>query len=255
ALQAGTLTKFRRQMRSLDMLLIDDIQFLEGKVSSSEEFFHTFNALHNAHKQIVFTADRTPAQLNGLDDRMVSRFGGGLHEELHAPDFETRAAILRTKQEHHKKKLSDDVIYLIARRVRSNIRNLESALTKLVMNMTAFGGEMTVTRAEELLADKFDAEVAQQVNIATIQKQVASYFEIRLGEMLSVKRPRNIAEPRMVAMYLSRQMTDQSLPAIGKSFERNHATVIHAIDRIENKMAKDENFRSIVNQLERQLRS
>lgn len=253
ALQAGTLMDFRKRIRNLDLLLIDDVQFFEGKVSSSEEFFHTFNALHNAHKQIVLAADRTPAELKGLDDRMVSRFAGGLHEEVRAPGFETRVAILRKKQEKHRHKLDDEVIFLIANRVRSNIRNLESALTKLVMNVSAFGGDMSATRAEQLLADRFDAEIAQQVTVSTIQKQVAAYFDITLTDMLSSKRPRNIAEPRMVAMYLSRRMTDQSLPAIGKAFERNHATVMHAVDKIEKKMKSDDYFRSSVSQLERQL--
>lgn len=255
ALQLKKLAQFRRQVRSLDLLLIDDVHFFEGKVGSSEEFFHTFNALHNAHKQIVLASDRTPQQMNGLEQRLVSRFEWGLSEQILPPEFETRVAILKKKQEAHSIKLSDDILYLIANRIPSNIRNLESALTKLIMNISAFGCDMTVDRAEELLRDKFESEAVKMVTIDAIQRRVAEHFDIRVADMMSRKRPQNIAGPRMIAMYLSRKLTNNSLPAIGDAFNRNHATIMHAVETVENRMHDDDGFRMTIGALKRRLRS
>lgn len=254
ALRNKTLPSFRRHFRSLDLLLIDDVQFFEGKVSSCEEFFHTFNTLHNAHKQIVLASDRTPSEI-GLEQRMVSRFEWGLSAEIMSPDLETRMAILRKKQEKQNVHLPDDVLSLIAKHVRSNIRNLESALTKLVMNVSAFGYEMTCERAMELLQDKFDQEASQLLTIEQIQKRVAEQFDIRLADMTSKRRPRSIAEPRMLAMYLSRQLTGHSYPAIGEAFNRNHATVMHAEAAVTKRIDQDPEFASVVSTLTRQLRT
>jgi chromosomal replication initiator protein len=254
ALQNKRLPSFRRHFRSLDLLLIDDVQFFEGKVGSSEEFFHTFNTLHNAHKQIVLASDRTPQEMNGLEKRLVSRFDWGLSAQILPPDLETRVAILKKKQEQQNVKISDEILFMIARNIRSNIRNLEGAVTTLIMNISAFGYEMTAERAQELLQDKFDNEATHLLTIDTIQRRVAEYYDIRLADMTSRKRPQNIARPRMVAMYLSRQLTGQSLPTIGYAFSRNHATILHAINKVERDMDKDAEFANSVNTLVRQLR-
>ena len=255
AMQKKCLPAFRRQLRSLDLLIIDDVQFFEGKVGSSEEFFHTFNTLHNTHKQIILASDRNPGDIQGLEQRLVSRFEWGLSAEILMPDLETRVAILKKKQERHTIKISDDILFLIAGLIRSNIRNLESALTKLIMNVSAFGGEMTKDRAEELLKDKFESENSKLISIEAIQRRVAEYYDIRIADMMSKKRPANIAIPRMVAMYLSRQFTDNSLPSIGDAFNRNHATVLHAVDTIENKMKSNVSFKHTIGQISRQLHS
>jgi chromosomal replication initiator protein len=254
ALQSKGLPEFRRRYRSLDALLIDDVQFFSGKVSSMEEFFHTFNTLHNAHKQLILASDRTPAELSGLEDRLVSRFEWGLSAEILPPDFETCMAILRKKQERHAVKFSEEVLTLIARNIRTNIRNLEGALTTLIMHVSAFGDEMSAERAESLLSDKFDADQATALTVETIQRRVAEHFDIRVADMTSKRRPANIAVPRMVAMYLSRKLTDYSLPTIGKAFERNHATILHAIDAVEKRMAKSDDLAVSVNTLKRQLK-
>ena len=253
AMQKKSLPTFRRQLRGLDMLIIDDVQFFEGKVGSSEEFFHTFNTLHNTHKQIVLASDRNPQDISGLEQRLVSRFEWGLSAEILMPDLETRVAILKKKQENHKFKVTDEILFLIAERIRSHIRNLESALTKLTMNISAFGGEMTKSRAEELLRDKFEAESARLLSIEAIQRKVAEFFDIRLADMTSKKRPSNIAVPRMVAMYLSRHLTSNSLPCIGDAFNRNHATVLHAVGAIEKRMTDNESFRHTIGQISRKL--
>ena len=253
AMQTKSLLKFRRKLRSLDILIIDDVQFFEGKVGSSEEFFHTFNTLHNNHKQIILASDRNPQEISGLESRLVSRFEWGLSAEILMPDLETRVAILKKKQENQRIKFSDDILFLIGNKIRSNIRNLESALTKLIMNVSAFGYEMTKERAEELLRDKFETECSKVPSIDTIQRRVAEYFDIRVSDMTSKKRPSNIAVPRMVAMYLSRQLTESSLPSIGDAFNRNHATVLHAVDSIEKRMEKNESFRHSLGLLTRKI--
>jgi len=254
AVQKKSLPEFRRKLRGSDILVIDDVQFFKGKVGSSEEFFHTFNTLHNTHKQIVLASDRNPQEI-GLEQRLVSRFEWGLSAEIMPPDLETRVAILKKKQEKQSTKISDEILFFIADRIQSNIRNLESALTKLIMNITAFGCEMTKSRAEELLRDKFENESKKLLSIENIQRRVAEFYDIRLADMTSKKRPRNIAGPRMVAMFLARKHTNNSLPAIGDAFSRNHATILHAVGTIEKRMANDETFRHTVGQLSRKLYS
>jgi chromosomal replication initiator protein len=255
ALQTRKLPAFRARYRGCDVLLIDDVHFFEGKVGLQEEFFHTFNALYNNHKQIVLASDRMPQEIPGLEKRLVSRFDWGLSAEIMMPDEETRLAILAKKQERQKVKVPDEVLRLIAERIPSNIRTLESALSMIIMHVTAFGGEMTRERAEGLLRDKFDVEMARTITITNIQRKVAEYYDIRVADMTSKKRPNHIAFPRMVAMYLSRQLTDESLPQIGEAFNRNHATIMHAVSRIETRMDQDESFSAVVGTLSRQLRS
>ena len=185
---------------------------------------------------------------------MVSRFDCGLSSEILLPDVETRLAILKKKQESQTVKLSNDVLNLIASRIPSNIRSLEGALTKLIMNITLFDSEMTADKAEELLVDKFENE-SPRLSIDRIQRCVADCYDLRVTDILGKKRPQNIVTPRMIAMYLSRKLTDNSLPTIGDAFNRNHATILDAVDTIERKMGADENLRTNVSILTRQLRS
>lgn len=254
AVQKSTLPAFRRRFRSLDLLLIDDVQFFKGKVQSSEEFFHTFNSLYNAHKQIILAADRTPQEI-GLEDRMISRFDWGLSAEILPPELETRVAILKKKQEMQSVKLSDDVLFLVASRIQSNMRMLESALTILTMNVSALGCDMTPELAERLLKDKFDVENRRIVTIDMIQRHVAEKFDVKVSDILGRKRPQNIAQARMVAMYLSRKLTKFSFPVIGDAFNRNHATIVHAVDAIGERMTNDDSLRATVNTITKQLTS
>ncbi len=245
--------KFRNRFRNADLLLIDDVQFLKGKKATAEEFFHTFNTLYTSHTQIIIAADRAPHELE-LDDRLISRFDWGFSAEIEPPDYSTRLAILRKKQENQTVKLSDDVLALIAARITSNIRSLEGALTVLTMNVSALGCAMTVELAEQLLRNKFDAEVKKAVGIAAIQQRVAEQYDLKLSDILGKKRPRNIADARMIAMYLSRKLTDYSFPVIGDAFNRNHTTIVHAVDKIGGKIKSDDGFRLSVEAMERQLK-
>lgn len=259
ALQNKTLPSFRKHYRSLDVLLIDDVQFFAGKVGLSEEFFHTFNTLHNAHRQIVMACDRQPRQIAGLEERLVSRFEWGMSAEVLPPDeLETRMAILKKKRDLYGIKVPDECLLFIAQRIHSNIRNLESALKKLVMYVSANGeGSMakplTLELAAELLRDKIENETSRQLTIETIQRRVAEHYDIRVADMTSPRRPANIAQPRMLAMYLARKLTQKSLPAIGEAFLRDHATVINAVRTVEKRMAADETFKHTVSMLARQL--
>ena len=245
--------KFRNRFRNADLLLIDDVQFFKGKVGTANEFFHTFNTLYNSHKQIIVAADRTPHELD-LDDRLISRFDWGFSAEIEPPDYSTRLAILRKKQSNQNAKLGDDVLDMVASRITSSIRSLEGALTVLTMNVSALGCPMTVELAEKLLRRKFDAEVKKAVGIEIIQKLVAEQFDLKLSDILGKKRPRNVADARMTAMYLARKLTDFSFPVIGDAFNRNHTTIVHAVDKIGERMNRDDGFRLTVESLERQIK-
>ncbi|MCH2175017.1 MAG: chromosomal replication initiator protein DnaA [Lentisphaeria bacterium] len=253
AVKNSSLPEFRKRFRNLDMLLIDDVQFFKGKVGSSEEFFHTFNSLHNSHKQIILAADRTPHEID-LDDRLISRFDWGLSIEVLPPDYETRLAILRKKQEKQAVTLSDDILKLIAARIQSNMRTLESALTILAMNVSALGCDMTLDLAEQLLKDKFEIDEPKAITIEQIQKDVAAHFGLKVSDILGKKRPQNISQARMVAMYLSRKLTKQSYPVIGEAFNRNHATILHAEKTILEKIAEDDNLQTSVHSLEKKFK-
>jgi chromosomal replication initiator protein len=253
ALEGKKLPSFRRHFRSLDLLLIDDVQFFKGKERLQEEFFHTFNTLFNAHKQIVLTSDRTPHDINGLEKRLVSRFECGQIVDTAPPDYETRIAILRQKQKEQKIKLSDEVLDFIATRIKSNVRRLEGALIRLTSYVSMMDVEMDTLTAQQLLGSMLEEEIATKINIQTIQRHVADYYDIRVSDIVGSKRPQNIAFPRQVAMYLSRDMTEESLPSIGEIFNRNHATILHAYKSIESKTEKDPSFKMVVNQLRKQL--
>ena len=240
--------------RSTDVLLIDDIQFLTGKERIQEEFFHTFNALHDSHKQIVLTCDRPANEIQGLEQRLVSRFEWGLSTDLQPPDVETRVAILRKKAKSMAVQLPDDVLNFIAERIRTNIRRLEGALTRVACYASLTNTTLTVERVEGLLRELLQEEGRHTINIEVIQKKVAEHFDIRLADMTSRRRPENIAFPRQIAMYLSRQLTDGSLNVIGEAFGgRDHGTVLHAYRLVKDRMEMDGNIRQTVSFLEKQL--
>jgi|APGre2960657505_1045072.scaffolds.fasta_scaffold02140_4 chromosomal replication initiator protein len=254
AIQNNNLVKFRRKYRQTDVLLIDDIQFLAGKERIQEEFFHTFNALHEAHKQIVLTCDRPPGEIQGLEQRLVSRFEWGLSTDLQPPDVETRLAILRKKAKLMGVELPEEIINFIAARIRTNIRRLEGALTRVASYASLTGKKLTVEMVEGLLRELLHEEGRFSINIEVIQKKVAEHFDIRLADMTSKRRPENIAFPRQIAMFLSRQMTEGSLNTIGEAFGgRDHGTVLHACRLVKDRMSVDASVRQVVSYLEKQL--
>ena len=254
AIQHGELNKFRKSYRQVDVLLIDDIQFLAGKDRSQEEFFHTFNTLCDGSKQIVLTSDQPPTEIANLEKRLVSRFEMGLTAELQIPDGETRLAILRHKVSAMPEKLSDPVLSFIAERVKTNIRRLEGALNQVAAFASLHGKPITVPQVEVLLRDLLRQEGQPSVSIDLIQRRVAETYDLRLADMTSKRRPANIALPRMVAMYLSRRLTTSSLNEIGDAFGgRDHGTVLHANRSIEERMKSDEKLRRIVTYLAEKL--
>jgi len=253
ALQGRKLSQFRNHYRNIDLLLIDDVHFFNGKERLQEEFFHTFNALYNSHKQIVLTSDRPPHDIGGLEKRLVSRFEWGLTTDINPPDLETRIAILRKKQETQSIKLSDEVIHFIAERICSNIRSLEGALIRLISFASVTGFHITVEKAEQLLHSLFAEEVSSSISIDKIQRAVAEHYDIRIADMTSKRRPRNIAEPRQIAMFLSRKLTEFSSPVVAECFNRNHATILHACTTVKKKIENNGNFKREINMLERKI--
>lgn len=254
AIQNNSLVKFRKKYRQTDVLLIDDIQFLAGKERIQEEFFHTFNALHEAHKQIVLTCDRPASEIQGLEHRLVSRFEWGLVTDLQPPDVEMRHAILKKKAASMGVTLPDEVMSFLAHRIRTNIRRLEGALIRVASYASLTGKKLSVEVVEGLLREILHEEGRFSINIEVIQKKVAEHFDIRLADMTSKRRPENIAFPRQVAMFLSRQMTENSLSSIGEAFGgRDHGTVLHACRLVKDRMEIDANVRQVVSYLEKQL--
>ncbi|TAK98156.1 MAG: chromosomal replication initiator protein DnaA [Verrucomicrobia bacterium] len=253
-IQNNQIAKFRKKYRSTDVLLIDDIQFLAGKERIQEEFFHTFNALHESHKQIVLTCDRPASEIQGLEHRLVSRFEWGLVTDLQPPDVEMRLAILKKKADLMGAALPDDVMDFLANRIRTNVRRLEGALIRVAAFASLSGRKVTVEAVESLLREILHEEGRFSVNIDVIQKKVAEHYDLRLADMTSKRRPENIAFPRQIAMYLSRQMTENSLSTIGEAFGgRDHGTVLHACRLVKDRMEIDSNVRQVVHYLEKQL--
>lgn len=253
-IQNNQLARFRKKYRATDVLLIDDIQFLSGKERIQEEFFHTFNALHETHRQIVLTCDRPAGEIQNLENRLVSRFEWGLVTDLQPPDAETRVAILRKKEKSMGVELPDDILNFLAHRIRSNIRRLEGALIRVASYASLTGKKLSVEMVEALLRDVLHEEGRFAINIEVIQKKVAEHFDIRLADMTSKRRPENIAFPRQVAMFLARQLTESSLNNIGEAFGgRDHGTVLHACRLVKDRMEIDSNVRQVVNYLEKQL--
>lgn len=254
AIQNNAPFRFRKKYRQTDVFLIDDIQFLAGKERIQEEFFHTFNTLHEEHKQIVLTCDRPASEVQGLEQRLVSRFEWGLVTDLQAPDLETRLAILRKKGQIMGVELPEEIINFLAQRIRTNIRRLEGALVRVASYALLTGRKMSVEIAENLLRDVLHEEGRYTISIETIQRRVAEHFDIRLADMASKRRPENIAFPRQIAMYLARQMTDSSLNTIGEAFGgRDHGTVLHACRLVKDRMQVDPHVRQIVHYIEKQL--
>ncbi len=249
AIQNRSTPKFREKYRNVDILLIDDIQFIAGKESTQEEFFHTFNALYDAHKQIVVSSDRPPKEIQSLEERLISRFEWGLVTDIQAPDFETRIAILKKKSEKETIKLPEDVFYFLGEKIRSNIRELEGALIRVVAYAKLIGKEVSVDLVKEVLKDMI-IEGEKKITIDLIQKKVSEYFDIKLSDMRAKKRSKAVAYPRQIAMYLTRQMTDFSLPEIGEHFGgRDHTTVIHACDKIEEELKTKKGLKESIDRL------
>ena len=252
-LQHNTIADFKRSYRSLDALLIDDIQFFAGKERSQEEFFHTFNALLEGQKQIVLTCDRYPKEVNGLEERLKSRFGWGLTVAIEPPELETSVAILMTKAANEKTDLPEEVAFFIAKRIRSNVRELEGALRRVIANSRFTGRPISLEFAKEALRDLLALQ-DRLVSIENIQKTVADYFKIRVADLLSKRRSRSVARPRQIAMALAKELTNHSLPEIGDAFGgRDHTTVLHACRRVaalrETEKRVDEDFVNLLRTL------
>jgi len=240
---------FRDKYRSVDVLLIDDIQFLAGKERTQEEFFHTFNTLYESNKQIVITSDRPPKDITTLEERLISRFEWGLTTDIKAPDYETRIAILRKKAQAENLSVPAEVINFIADKIPSNIRQLEGALTKLVAFSTFTKKELSVSLSRDVLKDIIPLE-NKKISIEQIQKAVTDYYVIKINSLLSKKRTKDIVLARQVAIYLSRELTDLSLTSIGEAFgRRDHTTIIHSYNKIKDKIKKDKGFKNIINNL------
>ena len=247
--------EFRNKYRNVDVLLIDDIQFIAGKEGTQEEFFHTFNALHEANKQIIISSDRPPHDIPTLEDRLRSRFEWGLTTDIQAPDLETRMAILRKKATLENLEIPDDVVLLIANKIHSNIRELEGALIKVVAYSSLTNRSITEELAEEALKDIISNHKPVEITVDLIKDKVSKRFNIRIDEFSSKKRTRAIAYPRQVAMYLTRELTDLSLPKIGDEFGgRDHTTVIHACEKISNDINKDNLFRKKIEDIIEELK-
>jgi chromosomal replication initiator protein len=249
SIQTKTTAKFRDRYRTVGALLVDDIQFIAGKESTQEEFFHTFNSLYDDHKQIVISSDRSPKEIAGLEERLVSRFEWGLVTDIQPPDLETRIAILRKKAEDAGIQVPAPVIEFIARQISSNIRELEGALIRVVAYCRFCGKPLSVDIAQEVLKEMVK-EVESRITLELIQRKVSEYFNVTPEVLRSPRRQQSILYPRQVAMYLCRTLTDASLPEIGQAFGgRDHSTVMHAVDKIGREIAQDTHKKRVVDLL------
>lgn len=246
--------QFRNKYRNIDVLLIDDVQFIGGKERTQEEFFHTFNALHEANKQIILSSDRPPKEIPTLEDRLRSRFEWGLIADIQPPDFETRMAILKKKADVENLNIPNEVMVYIATKIKANIRELEGALIRIVAFSSLTNKEISIDLASEALKDIISSKQSKQVTIDLIQDVVANYFSLKVDDLKSSRRTRNIAFPRQIAMYLCRKLTDMSLPKIGEEFGgRDHTTVIHAYEKISENLKVDESLQNSVNDLTKRI--
>ncbi len=251
-----SLPEFRESFRNVDVLLVDDVHFLSNKTQLQEEFFNTFNSLYNQNKQIIMTSDKQPAEIQGLEERLVSRFESGLTTEIFPPGYETRLAILRLVQEKHLIKIDDDVLKFVASRISSSVRRLIGSLIRLVAYASVNDGKISEKDAENLLRPLFEEEQSSKnITIEAIQKAVGEHFELSRNDIMGSQRPKNIAEPRMLAMYLCRELTNHSFPEIGQAFNKNHATVMNAVKKIPGLCLKDEKLRRSAELIKRRLRS
>ncbi len=253
SLRYDKMISFRDKFRTMDVLLIDDIQFLAQKERTQEEFFHTFNALHESMKQIVIASDRPPKELAEFEDRLRSRFEWGLIADIQPPDLETKVAILQKKAEQERVTLPTDVALFIASNIRSNVRELEGALIRLVAHSSLIGAEITLPYTQQVLKNFIDSQ-ARKVTIESIQKAVAEQFGLRLVEIKAKNNSRSIVYPRQIAMYLAKHLTEASLPEIGRQFGgKHHTTVLHSVDKIEEARKNDKDLNRLLNKLTEQL--
>ncbi len=255
AIQKNKNAEFRNRFRSVDVLMVDDIQFIAGRDSTQEEFFHTFNTLHTAGKQIVISSDKPPKEIMRLEDRLVSRFEWGLIADIQKPDVETRIAILRKKAQGDNIFIEDDVLNFIAARIDSNIRELEGSLTRVLAYASLAGKAVTPELAEEALKDILTVKDAKRITCDLIQQTVADYYSISLQDMRAKRRNRDVSVPRQIAMMLTREMTELSLTQIGSAFNRDHTTVIHACDKIAEDARTDSRTATLLEDLRRAIRS
>jgi chromosomal replication initiator protein len=255
AIRHRSAAQFRQRFRSVDVLLVDDIHFIAGKESTQEEFFHTFNELHENHKQIVISSDKPPKSITNLEERLRSRFAWGLITDIQPPDFETRVAILRKKVEREPAKVPDDVILFIAEQIKTNIRELEGALVRVLAYSLLEEKTISLAMAKTILKDMV-IETTKIINVDMIQKTVANYFNISLFDLKSSRRNKNIVLPRQVAMYLARTLTNLSLPEIGGFFGgKDHTTVLHSCKKIEKETAVDHQLKNILEQLSTEIKA
>jgi chromosomal replication initiator protein len=253
ALRSQSTMEFKETLRSVDVLMVDDLQFLIGKDNTQEEFFHTFNALVDAGKQIVISADKSPSDLSGIEDRLRTRLGCGMVADLHATTYELRISILEAKAASSGVAVPSRVMEFLAHKITSNVRELEGALNRLIAWANLFGRPITLEGAQEVLHDILRAH-DRRVTIEEIQRKVAEHYNIRMTDMSSARRARNVARPRQVAMYLAKQLTSRSLPEIGRRFgNRDHTTVMHAVSRVAELMQADGSFAEDVELLRRML--
>src|SRR4051812_36523221 len=253
AIRSQSTMEFKEELRSVDVLMVDDLQFLIGKDNTQEEFFHTFNALVDAGKQIVVSADKSPSDLSGLEDRLRTRLGCGMVADLHATTYELRLSILQAKATKVGTEVPSKVLEFLAYKITSNVRELEGCLNRLLAHASLVGRPITLDSTEEVLGDVLRAH-DRRVTIEEIQKRVAEQWSIRLTDMTSARRARAVARPRQVAMYLAKQLTSRSLPEIGRKFgNRDHTTVMHAVSRVAELMEQDTEFRERVELLKKLL--
>jgi len=255
ALQLNAITEFKRYYRSIDVLLIDDIQFFAGKERSQEEFFHTFNALLEGGQQMILTCDRFPKEIVGLEDRLKSRFGWGLTVAVEPPELETRVAILMKKADEEGIDLPHEAAFFVAQKIRSNVRELEGALKRVIANAAFTGSKISLPFIKESLKDLLALQ-DKQVSIDNIQRMVAEYYKIKMSDLLSKRRSRSIARPRQVAMALSKELTNHSLPEIGAAFGgRDHTTILHGVRKIKELRESNADIREDYKNLLRSLTS
>lgn len=246
---------FKEQFRSVDVLMVDDVQFISGKDSTQEEFFHTFNALVDQNRQVIISGDRSPSDLDGIEDRVRSRLGWGLVVDVHATTYELRLGILQSKVEALKADVPNNVLEFLAHKITSNVRELEGALNRIVAHSTLVGRAMSIDTAHEVLRDLIRAN-DRRITVEEIQRKVAEHFNIKVSDMYSARRSRVVARPRQVAMFLAKKLTPLSLPEIGRKFGgKDHTTVMHAVKRVEELCGEDNGFREDTELLSRMLQS
>jgi chromosomal replication initiator protein len=256
AIQQKNTYEFRAKLRKVDVLLVDDVQFIAGREATQQEFFNMFNELHGENKQIVLTSDKPPKDIQRLEERLCSRFEWGLVADIQAPDEETRAAILREKIRQEKYEVPDEVVAMIAREIKSNVRELEGGLNRLVAYSNLTGNPITLELSETALREIIDSRKVKIITAEMIMQSVSDYYNVTLGEMIGPTRKREITIPRQVAIYLTREMTGMSLPQIGSVFGgRDHTTIMHSCKVMENTVREDPGMKSLVNSIKRQIES